>query len=187
MIVVMSNIAEDFLTTTGQRVRFARAEMRGLQNKELAAKADISPGMLSKIERDQKNPSLEVLTALAKALDVSIDWLMPSQRAESPYRRVEDEPVYFSPEADKVARIIDDFPPKYREIMLEQALALKMKFALENREYRALVALVKEVAGPDVGRQIEQRLLSPADVPEGTGTTTRIVRDQRRGDVPEPI
>jgi len=130
MITSMSNI-EEFLTTTGQRVRFARDRIKGWQSKELASKINISPAMLSKIEHDQKSPSMETLIALAAALDVSIDWLVPSQGAENPYRRKEDEPVYFSPEADEVAHLVDALPPKYRAVVLAQAIN---PFKIRGRE-----------------------------------------------------
>lgn len=177
MMASMANV-EDFLTTTGQRVRFARVEMRGLQSKELAAQASISPAMLSKIEHDQKNPSMEVLIALARVLDVSLDWLVPQQGTTTPYRRPEDEPIYFSPEADQVARLVDDLPPKYRAIIVEQAKSIRSKFEAENQEYNALIQLVEDVAGVEARQRIERRLLPPADVPPGDGTTLHVVLDK---------
>jgi len=184
MIAVMSNI-EDFLTTTGQRVRFARDRIKGWQSKELASRAKISPAMLSKIEHDQKNPSMETLIALARELDVSIDWLVPSQGAENPYRRKEDEPVYFSQEADEVARLVDDLPPKYRAVVLAQAQSIRSKFEAENQEYNALIKLIGEVAGANVARQIERRLMPPGEVPAGDGTTLHVLSNDVGGNVAE--
>lgn len=55
--------------STGKRVRALRAE-KDWTLKELAAKAGISLGFLSDIERGRTNPSLDTLKALAEALSV---------------------------------------------------------------------------------------------------------------------
>ena len=55
----------------GQRVRSFRLE-RGMTLKELAAKANITPSMLSQIESGQANPSLMTIRLLAKALNEPI-------------------------------------------------------------------------------------------------------------------
>lgn len=53
----------------GKKVeRFRKA--KGLSSKELARIADITPSMLSQIERGLANPSIQTLKVLAKALDV---------------------------------------------------------------------------------------------------------------------
>lgn len=186
MIAVMSNI-EDFLTTTGQRVRFARDRIKGWQSKELASRAKISPAMLSKIEHDQKNPSMETLIALARELDVSIDWLVPSQGAENPYRRKEDEPIYFSQEADEVARLVDDLPPKYRAVVLAQAQSIRSKFEAENEEYDALIKLISEVAGVDVARRIMRRLNPPAGIPANSDATPHVLSNDVGGNVTKAV
>ena len=182
MIASMASI-EDFLKTTGQRVRFARDKIRGLQGKELARRVNITPSMLSKIEHDQKNPSMEVLIALAQVLDVSIDWLVPAQGTDTLYRRIEDEPIYFSEEADQVARLVDALPPKYRAVILEQAQSVREKYEAENKEYDALIKLIEDVAGVDVRQRVERRLLPPANVPPDDGTTLHVVRDNSGGSV----
>ncbi|MCM3650374.1 helix-turn-helix domain-containing protein [Metabacillus litoralis] len=43
---------------------------KGLSSRELAKKAEITPSMLSQIERGLANPSIQTLKVLAKALDV---------------------------------------------------------------------------------------------------------------------
>jgi transcriptional regulator with XRE-family HTH domain len=55
----------------GQQVRAFRKEL-GLTNMELARAAQLSPGMLSKIENGQISPSLASLRGLSHALDVSL-------------------------------------------------------------------------------------------------------------------
>lgn len=53
----------------GKKIEQQRKE-KGLTSKELAKMADITPSMLSQIERGSANPSIQTLKVLAKALDV---------------------------------------------------------------------------------------------------------------------
>jgi len=57
--------------SVGKRVREARLR-RGLTLREVAAKAGITTSALSQLERDQFNPTLGTLKALATALDITI-------------------------------------------------------------------------------------------------------------------
>jgi transcriptional regulator with XRE-family HTH domain len=53
----------------GKKVEKYR-KARGLSSRELAKAAEITPSMLSQIERGLANPSIQTLKVLAKALDV---------------------------------------------------------------------------------------------------------------------
>ncbi|MDR2143535.1 MAG: helix-turn-helix domain-containing protein [Treponema sp.] len=55
----------------GQTIKFLRAK-RGLSQAELAEKADMSITFLSTIERGIKFPMPDILSKLAKALDVEV-------------------------------------------------------------------------------------------------------------------
>ena len=55
----------------GETLRARRAE-RGLTLREVSGKARVSLGYISEIERGQKEPSSELLAALAEALDVPL-------------------------------------------------------------------------------------------------------------------
>jgi len=57
--------------SVGKRVRQARLR-RGLTLREVAPKAGITTSALSQLERDQFNPTLGTLKALATALDITI-------------------------------------------------------------------------------------------------------------------
>ncbi len=52
-------------------------EYRGLTRKELAKRAGITATYLARLERGERKGTLKVLSALAKALDVSIEDLLP--------------------------------------------------------------------------------------------------------------
>ncbi|WP_410982077.1 helix-turn-helix domain-containing protein [Bacillus cereus] len=53
----------------GKKIEKQR-KVKGLSSKELANMAEITPSMLSQIERGSANPSIQTLKVLAKALDV---------------------------------------------------------------------------------------------------------------------
>jgi transcriptional regulator with XRE-family HTH domain len=55
----------------GEVLRARRAE-QGLTLREVSGKARVSLGYISEIERGQKEPSSELLAALAEALDVPL-------------------------------------------------------------------------------------------------------------------
>jgi transcriptional regulator with XRE-family HTH domain len=59
------------LTSFGQNVRKMRGES-GLTQERLADKADLDPTYISGIERGVRNPSLLIITKLAKALRVPL-------------------------------------------------------------------------------------------------------------------
>lgn len=62
-------------TTLGTRIHAARIEA-GLTQVELSARVGVTQGLLSSYERGEKRPSVETLTALARALGCSADWLL---------------------------------------------------------------------------------------------------------------
>lgn len=55
----------------GKKVQEFR-QMRGMTSKELAALADITPSMLTQIERSQANPSINTVKAIARALELPL-------------------------------------------------------------------------------------------------------------------
>jgi XRE family aerobic/anaerobic benzoate catabolism transcriptional regulator len=69
-------IGEAGFADVGLRLRAARAKI-GITRKQLAAVSDTSERYLAQIEAGAGNPSLSVLTALARALDMSVADLLP--------------------------------------------------------------------------------------------------------------
>jgi transcriptional regulator with XRE-family HTH domain len=80
-------------TSLGERIKALRGE-RGLQQRQLAEKAELTPSMVSQIESGRLTPSLHTLGKLAAALGVPIASLFD---AEAPGRihvtRKKDYPV----------------------------------------------------------------------------------------------
>lgn len=55
-------------------------EHRRLKAKELATAADITAGYLSEIESGQKQPTVPILQVIAKALQLTVDDLLPQSK-----------------------------------------------------------------------------------------------------------
>lgn len=111
------------LDSLGERVRALRVT-KGIDQIELARAVSelgtpIKNANISAIEKGKVTPSLPVLVNIAKALgDVSLDYLtMRTDVAETP--AATDQPVYFSPEADEIARMVDAMTPYERHTALE--------------------------------------------------------------------
>lgn len=61
--------------TLGERICAARRR-KGLTQLELAEKCDLTPVVISRYERDVREPTLFNATTLSIVLDVSLDWLV---------------------------------------------------------------------------------------------------------------
>ena len=76
----------------GQRVRTLRTEKQ-ITLPELAERAGLSKGLLSKLENnDENNPSIETLYKIAEALDVTLADILESEQAQIK-RIVPEEPL----------------------------------------------------------------------------------------------
>lgn len=62
-------------TTLGQQIRIARVR-QGLNQKALKERVGISQKYLSDIEQNKVTPRVDILVRLAKALNVSTDFLL---------------------------------------------------------------------------------------------------------------
>src|ERR1039457_6245569 len=79
IFIAMAGKSKVDLTVGGSRIKKVRGTM--LQE-ELATHLDVSQGHLSKIERGQIAPSLEMLILLSKKFHKTIDWIL---RGEEKY------------------------------------------------------------------------------------------------------
>ena len=61
--------------TIGKRLRKIRVE-QGLTTVELGMRANISQGMISRIENDRANPTIDKVVSLARALNIPISKLL---------------------------------------------------------------------------------------------------------------
>ncbi len=72
----MAKVKSPILTELAKKVRLRRYEL-GLTQEQLAERANFHVNYIGGIERGERNPSIESLVNLAKALELSPKELMP--------------------------------------------------------------------------------------------------------------
>ena len=73
-------------SSLGSEIRELR-KARGLTLKDMSHTTGISLSYLSAIERDSGNPSLDVITSIAEALAVDVNWFFTPRRGAGPLER----------------------------------------------------------------------------------------------------
>lgn len=94
---------EGKLMTTGKKIRMTR-DARGMTQKQLAGKADVSPGLIAQLEAGKVQPSLKTIERIAKALGVSTCYLILEQ--------------------EDTEGIIGGITPELRELLFDQKVQL---------------------------------------------------------------
>ena len=112
-------------------------ERRGLTARQLAANADVSAAMISRIENGQVSPSISTLSALSRALDVPLVSLFrETAKDHTDFTHVKKG------EGLKSTRIIDDHSHEY----VNRAFHRRRDLQLEAN----MVTLVRQNARPPV-------------------------------------
>ena len=102
---------KDNLTILGERLRAARNKAN-LTQEQLSDRSHVSIKHIAGIEKGQKNPSFEILQALAEALDLSLDNLiMKNLSAEEQ-------------DLNQLKTYYHSCPPEMRETLLNTVQAL---------------------------------------------------------------
>lgn len=153
------------MRTIGGRIRILRDD-RGLTQKELARSLGISNEYLSQIELGKKKPNAGHLVALADMLNTSVDFLLLRTDDPSPLGQ-DDEGQNMTPEADTVAKLVDNLPQYQREECLVVVRALVNSFAAQQAigdaaaaRIRSALAQVKLLTPPSVYREVVDSLQS---------------------------
>ena len=150
------------LETTGERIQWLR-KRKGLTQVELAKRLGVSNVFLSDMEKGIK-PPIERVVQLAGLLGTTSDFLLLLTDDPMP-RNGEDEPIYFSSEADEIARLIDAMPPWKRSEALHMVRAVSAynDEAVKRAEaaaddIRRQLRFAESVVGGDVVRAISDAL-----------------------------
>ena len=109
------------LGTIGERITALRKPAGYKTQRALATRLGVSDAFLSDIVRGIKYPSLDMLCTLAGLLNTTTDYLLlrtdnPDVPGVAPLET--GDPIYFSPEADEIARIVDALQPETRQYVL---------------------------------------------------------------------
>ncbi|MDO5300087.1 MAG: helix-turn-helix transcriptional regulator [Clostridia bacterium] len=104
---------------------------KGLQQKQLASLCKLSPARLNNYLAGRTEPSLDVLQALCKALDVSADYLIG----------LSDTPSIKSAITIPPSRIprdpLSDLPPEVREDVLSYAEFKRQQYLASTKQQEA--------------------------------------------------
>lgn len=111
------------LEELGQRLRTAR-EKKGFTQQELADLSHVSVKHIAGIEKGVKNPSFEILRALASVLEISLDTLIDTKMEQDEKGAAEMKMIYLS------------CPPEVRDTLLKstRSLADHLKELAQNME-----------------------------------------------------
>lgn len=165
----------ELLDTLGKRVRVMRERQHYSQVElaEILTRMGIatSNSNLSKIEAGRGVPSLELLRALAEVLQTSADFLLLLSDNPAPVRE-EETPIYISPEADEVARILDGLSADARRDVLAVVQRITQPVngpSPRKADVDILLNLIEIDYGIDARRRMERALLAPFNRSPGTG------------------
>ena len=118
------DMAIELLGTFGKRLRVLREE-HGMDQTEFAAavsrrlgRQTLSNSSVSSMESGRSRPSLDVLLAILRELDVSADYLLFGDGSPNRSEEIAEPPIYYAPEADEAARLIDAMPAEQRATAL---------------------------------------------------------------------
>ena len=96
-----------FNSEMGKRI-IKRRKQLGLSQEELAARADVSPQMLSTAERGSKSVLSENLLKISSALGVTADYLLTGRMVEADVNELSQKIMKAPPETqDKIERMIE--------------------------------------------------------------------------------
>lgn len=152
------------LDTFGKRLKVLRVDRDLSQvelrnNMEAVCKVSIGETYISELERTDRMPSLEVAAAMAKVLDVSIDYLGFLIDDALSYKRVLPPDHYFSEEADRVARMVDGMPKEQRYVVLNIVRSIDTGPStrqIEQIKIRQMLDSIEERQGRAVRLEVEQ-------------------------------
>lgn len=156
------------METFGRRLRVLRAE-RDLSQIALRDKmkkqcqVSIGETYISELERTDKMPSLEVAAAMARVLDVSVDYLALLIDDAVSYRRQPAPDNYYSEQADEVAKLVDNMHPSQRELITNVAknmLRAPTQRQVERAEMRDILDSIERDEGGPMRRKIEKLMRS---------------------------
>ena len=109
------------LRTFGARIKWLLDQPEhgsGMSQKELAAAVGLSEQFTGALILGKRNPNVRHLQAFAKTLKTSVSFLALTTDDPAP-ETAEAAPVYFSPQADEAAQLVDGMSDELREVALD--------------------------------------------------------------------
>ena len=142
-------------TTFGKRLRQIRKE-RKLTQEEFAKILGTSKQILSRYEREDRSPRIEVVRKYAEALKVSADYLLGDEEAEAV------SAMFWTQKKEK------PFYKIFLEVTAEQMgldlVGVVQKTGLTDRQVRTIITRQMKVAPLDLALQLSDTLNVPLEV-----------------------
>ena len=150
----LQNVSVEY-TTFGKRLRHIRKE-RGMTQDDFAKLLGTSKQILSRYEREDRSPRIEVVRKYAEALKVSADYLLGDDEAEAVssmfWAQKKEKPFYkifIEVTADKMGL---DIP------------GVVQKTGLTDKQVRTIITRQMNVAPLDIAMQLSETLNVPLEV-----------------------
>ena len=131
--------------TLGQKLRQTRLS-KGLSQSQVAGSC-VTRNMLSQIENDQASPSMRTLEHLARALDVSVGWLLSDEQTDAALDRMRKARALFREEdyAGCLALFVQDAPGDDEMLLLcSEAAGRLAEQALSDENYEKAKNLAQQ-------------------------------------------
>ena len=142
-------------TTFGKRLRHIRKE-RGMTQEEFAALLGTSKQILSRYEREDRSPRIEVVRKYAEALKVSADYLLGDDEAEA------ISSMFWTQKKEK------PFYKIFIEVTANQMgldiPGVVQKTGLTDKQVRTIITRQMKVAPLDLAMQLSDTLNVPLEV-----------------------
>ena len=114
------------MDSTGKRIAWVRKQAK-MTGHDLARAVGVRNIYISQVENDHRVPSRQLLQKIAAATSTTVGFLLMETDDPAPSGgESELTPIYFSPEADEAAQIIDAIPDqneRLRVLLVVRALA----------------------------------------------------------------
>ena len=117
--------------SVGARIAWMRKQ-RKMTGHDLARALGVRNVYVSQIENNHRQPSRQILQATATVLNTTVGFLLMETDDPEPTKGEDMSPVYFSPEADEAAQLIDAAPVDERVRILAVVRALVGTFSREG-------------------------------------------------------
>lgn len=109
------NMSNELLNTTGKRIRALRND-KGLTQEGLGLLVGAGKIHINRVESGERKASRELLQAIARELNTTVSFLLLEVDVSTPPN--DPDPIYFSAEADEIARMVDDMTEPQRALVL---------------------------------------------------------------------
>lgn len=160
-IIAMGTYQTD---SVGARIAWARKQKK-LTGHQLARAVGVRNIYISQLENNHREASRQLLQAIAAKLDTTVGFLLMETDEPQPARDAEPAPIYFSPEADEAAQLIDAAPPEERARLLTVLRALVVTFSRDDQDDQDERVIYS--------RQFAQRLIDGERSTRRTGELSR--------------